>query len=119
MVLTQVARMMRENGQTPPNLVNTLDLVALATVADVAPLVGVNLAFVRQGLKVMGQRKRVGLNALSYVAALNAAPSAYHLGYVFGPRINAGGRICKADLGARLLACRNPHEAAVMAEKLE
>ena len=119
MVLTQVARMMRENGQTPPNLINTLDLVALATVADVAPLVGVNRAFVRQGLKVMGQRKRVGLNALSDVAALNAAPSAYHLGYVLGPRINAGGRIGKADLGARLLACRNPHEAAVMAEKLE
>ena len=119
MVLTQVARMMRENGQTPPNLINTLDLVALATVADVAPLVGVNRAFVRQGLKVMGQRKRVGLNALSDVAALNAAPSAYHLGYVLGPRINAGGRIGKADLGARLLACRNPREAAVMAEKLE
>jgi len=119
MVLTQVARMMRANGQTPPNLINTLDLVALATVADVAPLVGVNRAFVRQGLKVMGLRKRVGLNALSDVAGLNAAPSTYHLGYVLGPRINAGGRIGKADLGARLLACRNPREAAVMAEKLE
>jgi len=70
-------------------------------------------------LKVMGQRKRVGLNALSDAAGLNAAPSAYHLGYVLGPRINAGGRIGKADLGARLLACSNPHEAAVMAEKLE
>ena len=119
MVLTQVARMMRANGQTPPNLINSLDLVALATVADVAPLIGVNRAFVRQGLKVMGQRKRVGLNALSDAAGLNAAPSAYHLGYVLGPRINAGGRIGKADLGARLLACSNPHEAAVMAEKLE
>jgi single-stranded-DNA-specific exonuclease len=106
-------------GQTPPNLINTLDLVALATVADVAPLVGVNRAFVRQGLKVMSQRKRVGLNALSDVAGLNAAPSAYHLGYVLGPRINAGGRIGKADLGARLLACNTPHEAAVMADKLE
>jgi len=91
MVLTQVARMMRANGQTPPNLINSLDLVALATVADVAPLIGVNRAFVRQGLKVMGQRKRVGLNALSDAAGLNAAPSAYHLGYVLGPRINAGG----------------------------
>jgi len=92
MVLTQVARMMRANGQTPPNLINSLDLVALATVADVAPLIGVNRAFVRQGLKVMGQRKHVGLNALSDAAGLNAAPSAYHLGYVLGPRINAGGR---------------------------
>jgi single-stranded-DNA-specific exonuclease len=119
MVLTQVARIMRTEGQTPPNLINTLDLVALATVADVAPLIGVNRAFVRQGLKVMSQRKRVGLNALSDVAGLNAAPSAYHLGYVLGPRINAGGRIGKADLGARLLACNNPHEAAVMADKLE
>jgi single-stranded-DNA-specific exonuclease len=82
-------------------------------------LIGVNRAFVRQGLKVMSQRKRVGLNALSDVAGLNAAPSAYHLGYVLGPRINAGGRIGKADLGARLLACNNPHEAAVMADKLE
>jgi single-stranded-DNA-specific exonuclease len=119
MLLTQVARLMRAQGQTPPNLINMLDLVALATVADVAPLVGVNRAFVRQGLKVMGQRQRVGLNALSDAAGLNAAPSAYHLGYVLGPRINAGGRIGTADLGARLLACSNPHEASAMAEKLE
>ena len=67
----------------------------------------------------MGQRKRLGLNALSDVAALDTAPSAYHLGYVLGPRINAGGRIGKADLGARLLCCTNPHEAAAMADKLE
>ena len=119
MVLTRVARLMRAQGKTPPNLINMLDLVALATVADVAPLVGVNRAFVRQGLKVMGQRQRVGLNALSDAAGLNAAPSAYHLGYVLGPRINAGGRIGTADLGARLLACSNPHEASAMAEKLE
>ena len=119
MVLVEAARLMRLSGQTPPNLMNSLDLVALATVADVAPLVGVNRAFVRQGLKVMGQRKRLGLNSLSDVAHLDMAPSAYHLGYVLGPRINAGGRIGKADLGARLLCSTNPHEAAAMADKLE
>ena len=119
MVLIEAARLMRLSGQTPPNLINSLDLVALATVADVAPLVGVNRAFVRQGLKVMGQRKRLGLNALSDAAHLDMAPSAYHLGYVLGPRINAGGRIGKADLGARLLCSTNQHEAAAMADKLE
>ena len=119
MVLIEAARLMRLSGQTPPNLINSLDLVALATVADVAPLVGVNRAFVRQGLKVMGQRKRLGLNALSDAAHLDMAPSAYHLGYVLGPRINAGGRIGKADLGARLLCSTNRHEAAAMADKLE
>ena len=119
MVLIEAARLMRSADQTPPNLINSLDLVALATVADVAPLIGVNRAFVRQGLKIMGQRKRLGLNALSDVARLDTAPTAYHLGYVLGPRINAGGRIGKADLGARLLCCTNPHEAAAMADKLE
>lgn len=119
MVLIEAARLMRLSGKKPPNLINSLDLVALATVADVAPLVGVNRAFVRQGLKVMGQRKRLGLNALSDAARLDMAPSAYHLGYVLGPRINAGGRIGKADLGARLLSSTNQHEAAAMADKLE
>ena len=119
LVLIEAARLMRENGKTPPNLLDALDLVALATVADVAPLVGINRAFVRQGLKVMGQRRRLGLNALSDVAQLDAAPSAYHLGYVLGPRINAGGRIGQADLGARLLCSVDPHEAAAMAEKLD
>jgi single-stranded-DNA-specific exonuclease len=119
MVLIEAARLMRSTDQTPPNLINSLDLVALATVADVAPLIGVNRAFVRQGLKVMGQRKRLGLNALSDVARLDTTPSAYHLGYVLGPRINAGGRIGKADLGARLLSCTNLHEATAMADKLE
>ena len=119
LVLIEAARLMRENGKTPPNLLDALDLVALATVADVAPLVGINRAFVRQGLKVLGQRRRLGLNALSDVAQLDAAPSAYHLGYVLGPRINAGGRIGQADLGARLLCSVDPHEAAAMAEKLD
>ena len=81
-----------------------LDLVALGTVADVAPLIGVNRAFVRQGLTVMGRRQRIGITALSDVAGMNEAPNSYHLGFLLGPRVNAGGRIGKADLGARLLA---------------
>ena len=119
LVLIEAARLMREKGKNPPNLLDSLDLVALATIADVAPLVGINRAFVRQGLKVMGQRKRLGLNALSDIAQLDTAPSAYHLGYVLGPRINAGGRIGEADLGARLLSSVDPHEAAAMADKLD
>ncbi len=106
-----------ENMQTP-DLLAMLDLVALGTVADVAPLVGFNRALVRQGLKIMAKRERVGLMALSDIAKLNTAPSTYHLGYLLGPRINAGGRIGKADLGIRLLTCKEPHEANSIAEKL-
>ncbi|MEM9393057.1 MAG: single-stranded-DNA-specific exonuclease RecJ [Pseudomonadota bacterium] len=109
---------LRTSGQTPPDLMQLLDLVALATVADVAPLTGVNRALVRQGLKVMSQRARPGLRALADAARLDTAPSAYHLGFVLGPRINAGGRIGQADLGARLLSTADPHEAAALAERL-
>jgi len=118
MVLVALNRLRRGEGLAQPDLMQMLDLVALATVADVAPLVGLNRALVRQGLKIMAQRHRVGLAALSDSARLTSAPSAYHLGYVLGPRINAGGRIGKADLGARLLATKDPDEAAAMADKL-
>lgn len=101
-----------------PDLMAMLDLVALATVADVAPLIGVNRALVVQGLKVMAQRQRPGLVALADVAGMDVAPSSYHLGFMLGPRINAGGRIGQSDLGARLLATDNPHEARAMAERL-
>lgn len=119
LMLVEAGRQMRESGAKPPDLMCLLDLVALATVADVAPLTGVNRAFVRQGLKVMGQRQRLGLRALSDSARLDTAPQAYHLGYVLGPRINAGGRIGSADLGARLLATTDPNEAAAIAARLE
>jgi single-stranded-DNA-specific exonuclease len=92
-----------------------LDLVALATVADVAPLTGVNRAFVRQGLKVMARRERPGLRALADVARMDTAPTAYALGFLLGPRVNAGGRIGQADLGARLLATDDPAEAEALA----
>ncbi len=119
LLLVEVNRQMRNAGQSGPNLMAMLDLVALGTVADVAPLTGVNRALVRQGLKIMGQRQRIGLVALGDVARMNSAPTTYHLGFLLGPRINAGGRIGQADLGARLLACTNPQEARAMADRLD
>lgn len=119
LMLVETNRQLREAGRQGPDLMAMLDLVALATVADVAPLIGVNRALVRQGLRVMARRDRPGLVALTDVAKLTSAPSSHHLGFVLGPRVNAGGRIGKADLGARLLACRNPQEAQVMADRLD
>ena len=119
LMLVETGRQLREAGRKGPDLMAMLDLVALATVADVAPLKGVNRAFVRQGLKIMALRDRPGLVALGDVARLDTAPSAYHLGFVLGPRVNAGGRIGKADLGARLLATRDPAEARSLAERLD
>ena len=108
----------RNNNKSTPELLNMLDLVALGTVADVAPLIGFNRALVRQGLKVMAKRERIGITALSDIAKMNNAPSPYHLGYLLGPRINAGGRVGKADLGIRLLTCKNFDEANSIADKL-
>ncbi len=119
LMLVEVGRLLREEGRKGPDLLGLLDLVALATVADVAPLIGVNRAFVRQGLRIMARRERVGLAALADVARMDTAPAAYHLGFLLGPRINAGGRIGQADLGARLLATADPHEAAALAERLD
>ncbi|KZX94612.1 MULTISPECIES: single-stranded-DNA-specific exonuclease RecJ [unclassified Sulfitobacter] len=119
LMLVEAGRQLRAAGRKGPDLMSQLDLVALATVADVAPLIGVNRAFVRQGLRVMGWRDRAGLAALADVARMDTAPAAYHLGYMLGPRINAGGRIGQADLGARLLSCVDTHEAGALAEKLD
>ncbi len=119
LLLVEANRQRRAEGLPCPDLLGALDLVALATVADVAPLTGVNRAFVQQGLKVMGHRARPGLVALADVARLDRPPSAYHLGYVLGPRVNAGGRIGAADLGARLLSTDDPHEATALAERLD
>jgi len=119
LVLVEAGRQLREGGGQGPDLMPLLDLVALATVADVAPLTGVNRAFVRQGLTVMARRARPGLVALGDTARLDRPPSAYHLGFVLGPRINAGGRVGEADLGARLLATQDAGEARALAERLE
>lgn len=119
LMLVEANRQLRAAGQAGPDLMAMLDLVALATVADVAPLIGVNRALVRQGLRVMAARAHPGLVALADCARLDVAPAAYHLGFVLGPRINAGGRIGAPDLGARLLATDDPVEAAEIAAKLE
>jgi len=119
LLLVEANRRLRALRVPGPDLMAMLDLVALATVADVAPLVGVNRALVRQGLRVMARRDRVGLRALADVARMDQAPSTHALGFVLGPRVNAGGRIGAADLGARLLATDDPHEAAAIAERLE
>ncbi len=120
LMLVETARQMREAGMPAgPDLMEFLDLVALATVADVAPLIGANRALVRQGLSVMARRARPGLVALCDVSRMESAPSSYHLGFLLGPRVNAGGRIGKADLGARLLATDSASEAEALAAQLD
>jgi single-stranded-DNA-specific exonuclease len=106
-------------GRSEPDLLASLDLVALATVADVVPLQGLNRAFVRQGLKIMRARARLGLAALLDAAGLAQAPECWHLGFLVGPRINAGGRIGDAALGSRLLLTSDPIEAGRIAAELE
>jgi single-stranded-DNA-specific exonuclease len=106
-------------GRVEPDLKQLLDLVALGTICDVVPLTGVNRALVTQGLKVMGARANVGLAALADVARLNEAPGTYHAGFLLGPRVNAGGRVGAADLGARLLSTDDPLEAATIAGQLD
>ena len=106
-------------GRAEPRLLDHLDLVALGTVADVAQLRGLNRAFVAQGLKVMAQRRNIGLAALIEAARLTRAPTATDLGFALGPRINAGGRVGRADLGVRLLTTRDPAEARALAQALD
>ena len=102
-----------------PDLMALLDLVALGTIADVVALKGLNRAFVAKGLIAMRRRERVGLTALMDVARLSGPPEPWHLGFMLGPRINAGGRIGRADLGAQLLLCADSTAAAVLAAQLD
>jgi single-stranded-DNA-specific exonuclease len=119
LLLVEANRRLKAAGRAGPDLMGMLDLVALATVADVAPLIGVNRALVRQGLAVMARRERPGLVALADAARMTEAPDTYALGYLIGPRVNAGGRIGHADLGARCLATDDPAEAAALAARLD
>ena len=108
------------SGSLPePDLLQLLDLVALGTVADVVPLTGLNRAFVKKGLIALKNREQVGLRALMDVARLDGPPSPCHLGFLLGPRINAGGRIGDATLGTRLLVTDDPAEAARIANELD
>lgn len=105
-------------NRAEPKLLDLLDIVALGTVADVAALKGLNRAFVAQGLKVMAAQRNIGLNALMAAARLTRAPVCSDLGFALGPRINAGGRVGKSDLGVRLLTTLDPDEARTIAEEL-
>jgi single-stranded-DNA-specific exonuclease len=124
MTLVAVQRSLRERGffsvsRPMPDLLAGLDLVALATVADIAPLTGLNRAFVAKGLTLMHARGRPGLRTLCEIAGLAGPPTPYHLGFLIGPRINAGGRIGDAALGARLLSLTDRVEASRIAEALD
>jgi single-stranded-DNA-specific exonuclease len=118
MALVDLNRRLRGAGAVP-DLMAKLDLVALATVADVVPLVGLNRAFVARGLETMRRRERPGLAALFDVAGAGGPPTPYHLGFLIGPRINAGGRIGDAALGARLLSTSDAAEATRIAAELD
>ncbi len=123
LAMVAVNRTLRAAGfyeeRTPPNLMDWLDLVALGTVCDVVPLTGLNRALVAQGLKIMARRANHGLAALADIAGVKERPDAYHAGYVLGPRVNAGGRVGMADLGARLLSTDDHTEAGQLAQRLE
>lgn len=123
MTVVAINRILRTKGfytsELPePNLMNWLDLVALGTVCDVVTLLGLNRAFVTQGLKIMSTRQNLGLKTLMDVAGVNEKPDTYHLGFVLGPRINACGRVGKAAIGNRLLCTQNPIEAQLLADEM-
>jgi len=124
LLIIAVNRVLRTRGffganRPEPDLRTWLDLVALGTVADVVPLTGLNRALVTQGLKIMALGGNPGLAALSRVASVDGPAGTYHLGFLLGPRVNAGGRVGKSDLGARLLSTDDPEEAAVLAVELD
>jgi single-stranded-DNA-specific exonuclease len=124
MTVVALNRELRRRGfwsaeRAEPELLDYLDLVALGTVADVVPLIGLNRAFVSKGLIALRRREHVGETALMDVARLNGPPEPWHLGFMLGPRINAGGRIGRADLGVRLLMCTDPAEAGQIAAELD
>lgn len=123
MTIVAVNRILRTRGfynenLPEPNLMNWLDLVALGTVCDVVTLLGLNRAFVTQGLKIMSARQNLGLKTLMDVSGVNEKLDTYHLGFVLGPRINACGRVGKASIGNRLLCSQNPIEAQALADEM-
>jgi single-stranded-DNA-specific exonuclease len=118
-LLRELRRRGRFAGQDEPKVIDLLDIVALGTVADVARLKTLNRAFVTQGLKVMADRRNIGLAALIEASRLVKAPTSRDLGFALGPRINAGGRVGKSDLGVRLLTTTDPEEARAIAAELD
>lgn len=124
LLVVAVNRALREanwygEGHVEPDLRLWLDLVALGTICDVVPLTGVNRALVTQGLRIMSSRKNVGIAALSDIAKIDKPLDSYHVGFVIGPRVNAGGRVGDSSLGVRLLTTENRDEAHQIADKLD
>jgi single-stranded-DNA-specific exonuclease len=109
----------KENNLSEPNLINYLDLVSLGTVCDVVPLIGLNRAIVKQGLQILKYKKNLGLKTLLDICKIETNPSIYHLGYMLGPRINAGGRVGKCSHGANLLLNSDPKNAFKLASELD
>ncbi len=123
-VIMALNRALRKNGYYDAKnpevpLLPLLDIVALGTVCDVMPLLGINRVLVSSGLKVMARRTNLGVRTLLDVSGIREIPTTYHLGFVLGPRINAGGRIDESDLGTRLLVTEDPNEAFQIATQLD
>ena len=108
----------KNNNIQEPDLLNYLDLVTLGTVCDVVPLLGLNRAFVFQGLKVIAKRNNIGIKTLADMANINAKISTYHIGYILGPKINAGGRIGKSEYGTNLLLTEDPEKAFSISKEM-
>ena len=125
MFLVALNRSLREikwfesSGITEPNLIEFLDLVSLGTVCDVVPLIELNRAIVKQGLKILKNKKNLGIKTLLDICKIETLPTPYHLGYVIGPRINAGGRVGKCSHGANLLLSQNPRDSFKIASELD
>ena len=125
MFLVALNRSLREikwfesSGITEPNLIEFLDLVSLGTVCDVVPLIELNRAIVKQGLKILKNKKNLGIKTLLDICKIETLPTPYHLGYVIGPRINAGGRVGKCSHGANLLLSRDSKEIFKLASELD
>jgi single-stranded-DNA-specific exonuclease len=108
-----------QNKIKEPNLINYLDLVSLGTICDVVPLKGLNRAFVKQGLKIIKSKKNLGIKTLLDICKIETNPTIYHLGFLLGPRINAGGRVGKCSHGANLLLGKNPKNSFILASELD
>ena len=108
-----------QNEIKEPNLINYLDLVTLGTICDVVPLKGLNRAFVKQGLKIIKSKKNLGIKTLLDICKIETNPTIYHLGFMLGPRINAGGRVGKCSHGANLLLGKNPKSSFKLASELD
>ena len=108
-----------QNKIKEPNLINYLDLVTLGTICDVVPLKGLNRAFVKQGLKIIKSKKNLGIKTLLDICKIETNPTIYHLGFMLGPRINAGGRVGKCSHGANLLLGTNPKSSFKLASELD